>query len=33
LFEYKPGDQITLELMRGNETMQVNVTLGEAQSG
>ena len=33
LFEYKPGDQVTLEIMRGNETMQVNVTLGEAQPG
>jgi serine protease Do len=33
LFEYKPGDQITLALVRGNETLQVNVTLGEAQAG
>jgi serine protease Do len=33
LFEYKPGDQITLELVRGNDTLQVNATLGEAQPG
>jgi serine protease Do len=33
LFEYKSGDQITLALVRGNETMQVDVTLGEAQPG
>ena len=33
LFEYKPGDQITLELVRGNETMHVSVTVGEAQPG
>jgi serine protease Do len=33
LFEYKPGDQITLEVVRGNKTTQVQVTLGEAQSG
>ena len=33
LFEYKAGDQITLELIRGSETMQVRVTLGEAQPG
>jgi S1-C subfamily serine protease len=31
LFEYKPGDQVTLEVVRGNGTMQVDVTLGEAQ--
>jgi 2-alkenal reductase len=31
LFEYKPGDRVTLELLRGNEPMQVNITLGEAQ--
>ena len=33
LFEYKPGDQINLEVVRGNGTTQVQVTLGEAQSG
>jgi S1-C subfamily serine protease len=31
LFTYKPGDQITLEVVRGNQTMQVQVTLGEAR--
>lgn len=31
LFNFKPGDQITLEVVRGNEKMQVQVTLGEAQ--
>jgi 2-alkenal reductase len=30
LFEFQPGDQATLEVVRGNETMQVQVTLGEA---
>src|SRR5690349_8009815 len=33
IFGFQPGDQITLDVVRGNETMQVNVTLGEAQSG
>jgi serine protease Do len=33
LFTFQPGDQITLDIVRGNETMQVDVTLGEAQSG
>jgi len=33
LFTFQPGDQITLDVVRGNETMQVDVTLGEAQSG
>ena len=27
------GDQITLEVVRGNATMQVEITLGEAQPG
>jgi hypothetical protein len=31
LFEFQPGDQITLDVVRGNETIQVRVTLGEAQ--
>ena len=31
LFEYKPGDQVMLEVVRGNGTMQVEITLGEAQ--
>jgi 2-alkenal reductase len=33
IFGFQPGDQITLNVVRGNETMQVKVTLGEAQSG
>ena len=33
LFEFKPGDQITLEVVRGNENLQVPVLLGEGQSG
>ena len=33
LFGFQPGDQITLDIVRGNETMHVDVTLGEAQSG
>jgi 2-alkenal reductase len=32
LFQYKPGDQVTIELMRDNKTLQVQVTLGEATS-
>jgi len=28
LFDYKPGDQVTLDLIRNNQTMQVKVTLG-----
>jgi serine protease Do len=31
LFTFKPGDQINLEVVRGNDTLQVQVTLGEAQ--
>ena len=31
LFTFKPGDQITLEVVRGNQTTQVQVTLGEAR--
>ena len=33
LFSFQPGDQITLDIVRGNETLQLAVTLGEAQSG
>jgi serine protease Do len=33
IFGFQPGDQITLDVVRGNETMQVKVMLGEAQSG
>ena len=31
LFTFKPGDEINLEVVRGNGTVQVQVTLGEAQ--
>jgi 2-alkenal reductase len=31
LFSYKPGDQITLEVARGNKDIQVPITLGEAE--
>jgi serine protease Do len=31
LFTFKPGDQITLEIVRGNDAKQVQITLGEAQ--
>ncbi len=31
LFTFKPGDQVALEIIRGGKTMQVQVTLGEAQ--
>jgi 2-alkenal reductase len=33
LFEFQPGDQITLDVVRGNETTQFKVRLGEAQPG
>jgi serine protease Do len=33
LFGFQPGDPITLDVMRGNESLQVQVTLGEAQAG
>lgn len=29
-FKFQPGDQIPLEVMRGNKTLQLQVTLGEA---
>ena len=32
LFEYSPGDVVTLTVMRGSEQIQVDVTLGEAES-
>jgi len=32
LFNFEPGDTITLEFVRGNETLQTQVTLGEAAS-
>ena len=31
LFTFKPGDQITLNVVRANDNVQVKVTLGEAQ--
>jgi serine protease Do len=31
LFTFKPGDQITLDVVRGTDNVQVKVTLGEAQ--
>jgi serine protease Do len=31
LFTFKPGNQINLEVVRGNDTKQVQITLGEAQ--
>jgi serine protease Do len=30
LFNFQPGDPVTLDIMRGNDTVQVQVTLGEA---
>jgi 2-alkenal reductase len=32
LFNYKPGDQVTLDLIRNNQTMQVKITLGTTSS-
>ena len=31
LFAYKPGDQVTLEVVRDIKVMQVQVVLGEAK--
>ena len=31
LFAFKPGDQLTLDIVRGQENRQVQITLGEAQ--
>lgn len=33
LFLYKPGDQVTVEFVRGGKTLQVQVTLGESNPG
>ncbi len=33
LFLYKPGDQVTLEVYRNGQPMQLQVTLGEANPG
>ena len=30
LFEFQPGDEVMLEIVRGNDTLQMQVTLGEA---
>ena len=32
LFQYKPGDQVTIEVVRDNKTLQFQVTLGESTS-
>ena len=32
LFDHNPGDQVQLEVLRGNDTFQINVTLGELPS-
>jgi S1-C subfamily serine protease len=31
LFEFQPGDQVDLEIARGKDTMQIQITLGEAE--
>jgi len=33
LFLYKPGDQVTLDVTRGDQKLQVMVTLGESKTG
>ncbi len=33
LYTYKPGDSVTLTLIRNNQTLTVTVTLGEATHG
>jgi serine protease Do len=33
LFTHKPGDQVTLVVVRGNKTLQVQVTLGQSSTG
>ena len=33
LFQYKPGDLVTLEVVRDGKTLQVQVTLGETSQG
>ena len=32
LYQYAPGDTVTLTLMRGNQQMQPEVTSGETES-
>jgi hypothetical protein len=29
LLAYEPGDEVTLDVLRGSETMQIDVTLGQ----
>jgi S1-C subfamily serine protease len=31
LFEFQPGDRVELKVVRGNEVLQMQVTLGEAE--
>ena len=31
LFDFQPGDQVNLEVVRGKDTMQIQVTPGEAE--
>lgn len=33
MFQYQPGDQVEIELVRGEETLLLQVVLGEASSG
>jgi 2-alkenal reductase len=33
LFDYRPGDKVTLDVLRGDAMLNVPVTLGEARSG
>jgi 2-alkenal reductase len=33
LFLHQPGEQVTLDIVRGRQTIQVQVTLGESSSG
>jgi 2-alkenal reductase len=33
LFARQPGEQVTVEVVRGNERLEIQVTLGEAQQG
>jgi S1-C subfamily serine protease len=30
---YQPGDQVTLEVVRGTQKLQFKVTLGESKTG
>ncbi|MDD2694397.1 MAG: PDZ domain-containing protein, partial [Anaerolineales bacterium] len=32
VFNYRPGDRITIQVLRGNEQVQLEVTLGEAKN-